>query len=142
MPSKCQVVGCDNGLKNATAEYQCFPFPRGKKMRQKWVENIGRTKEFVPKECHRVCARHFKESHFLPDELNVDGKGRVRKRKRLKETAFPTLYMRPGQWLKDFKPLPTDRRYLLLPEKSQDLKTLEAFLEDTSFLGINSKNLI
>ena len=40
-----------------------------------------------------VCSRHFEEEDYIPDEENLDSRGRQRSKRRLKPDAFPKLHL-------------------------------------------------
>ena len=40
-----------------------------------------------------VCSRHFEEEDYIPDEENLDSRGRQRSKRRLKPNAFPKLHL-------------------------------------------------
>ena len=70
----CAVVGCKTGNKAVgRIQYQQFPLPESKGMRQKWLERINR--DFTPNINTRICAKHFKATDFVPDNENLDTKG-------------------------------------------------------------------
>ena len=91
MPSTCSVVGCNTGHGKCDEKHACFIFPKSETFSQKWVEKINR-KNFKPNQNSRVCSKHFSADCFDP----YDCKGRPRKIKRLKDSAVPSLFLRPG----------------------------------------------
>ena len=100
MPTVCCVVSCHTGNESRQAEkLQTFPFPKDVKLRNKWLKKINRdfssTGGQTPS--HRVCSRHFLPECFVPDEENIDGRGRLRKNRRLKNQAVPTLHLRDSK---------------------------------------------
>ena len=97
MPS-CAVVGCQTGYYKSNAKYQLHLFPKGEDLRKAWIECLNRS-DYVYKPTHRICSKHFLPSAFVPDEENVDKKGRKRKRQNLKQRAVPTLFMVPDRSL-------------------------------------------
>ena len=42
-----------------------------------------------------MCARHFKPEDFEPDEKNLNAKGEVRNKPKLKRLAAPSLHLKP-----------------------------------------------
>ena len=90
----CAVVGCKTGNKMpGRIQYQQFSLPATKGMRAKWLENINR--DFTPTPHTRICAKHFKYSDFVPAKENLDTNGKEKKKRTLKSSAFPTLFLKP-----------------------------------------------
>ena len=91
----CVVSGCQTGSQSHKGPpYQTFGFPKNEKLRNKWLKRINR-KGFVISKASRVCERHFVEDYFIPDEDNLSSKNKVKKKRKLKELAVPSLFMRP-----------------------------------------------
>ena len=93
MPTSCCVVGCPTRSKDLGV--QTFPFPKPGKLREHWLMSINR--KWIPKisDGWRICARHFSQEAHVPPHLNVDSKNRPRKKPRLKDFAYPTLFLKP-----------------------------------------------
>lgn len=90
----CAVVGCKTGNKMpGRIQYQQFSLPATKGMRAKWLENMNR--DFTPTPHTRICAKHFKSSDFVPASENLDTNGKEKKKKTLRLSAFPTLFLKP-----------------------------------------------
>ena len=90
----CAVVGCKTGNKMpGRIQYQQFSLPATKGMRAKWLENINR--DFTPTPHTRICAKHFKCSDFVPAKENLDTNGKEKKKRTLKSSAIPTLFLKP-----------------------------------------------
>ncbi len=89
MPNTCIVIGCKNGLPGQ-ANQQTFEMPTSEVLRRKWKRHLNRTPYFKYLKSHRVCVVHFTEDSF---EGPKDNKGRTRIKKKLKDNAFPTLFM-------------------------------------------------
>ena len=93
MPNCC-VVGCGYDLAPKDGTYESYRLPKDPKISQKWLKLINRP-NYVPSSSTAVCHRHFEEDAFLSHEQNITKKGKQRKRRNLKPTALPTLFM-PG----------------------------------------------
>ena len=91
----CAAVGCNCGSPLYKGEkYTLHSFPKLTSVRNDWVERINRA-GFVPTHTSRLCSKHFSSECYLPEEENVDDRGRKRKKPHLKERAVPTLHLRP-----------------------------------------------
>ena len=89
----CCIVGCETGTRRKEVEkFQTFTLPESKGMKAKWLEKINR--DNLPK-FPVVCAKHFEESAFIPKEQNLDTNGKEKKKKSLKSSAIPTLFLKP-----------------------------------------------
>ena len=94
---RCCVPGCTSDDRDKKG-YSFFTFPKkdGSRLKQ-WLASISRL-GFSPTEGCRVCSKHFTEDCFERDlrgELMVDHdseKGDRRRRRRLKDTAVPTIF--------------------------------------------------
>ena len=101
MPN-CSVVGCDYKKWPKDGTYQSFPIPTEPYLRKKWLTKLNRDKTFNPDTQNAsICIRHFEKGAFLSDEDNKTTRGKLKKRKSLKPTAFPTLFLRPEKSEKD-----------------------------------------
>ena len=93
----CAAVTCESGTGRKNVEkYQFFQLPdpvKFKGLRTQWLQRLGR--DFTPTEHTRVCAKHFKPSDFVPENENVDTEGKPKKKKKLKPSAIPSLFLRP-----------------------------------------------
>ena len=121
---QCQVIGCKSGASSDKGgKWPVRKFPKTEEMKQKWLEAIMRP-DFCPKSHDVICSKHFKEADFYP--LNfTDAQGRVRKTRKLKETAVPS------QFIEDFNEIysqrPIDRRQRVSAyQLSEARKQLEA----------------
>ena len=65
---------------------------KSESQRRKWIFRIKR-KDFVPTGNSQICSLHFKDEDFVPEEKNVDSRGRKHKRKNLKPNVVPSLLM-------------------------------------------------
>ena len=89
----CLVVGCHTGQKKpGIQQYQLFYLPEDKGQRTKWLNVINR--DFVPTAHSRICAKHFEDSDFIPDDENLTLKGTKKKYKTLKPNATPSLFLK------------------------------------------------
>ena len=89
----CCIVGCETGTRRKEVEkFQTFTLPESKGMKDKWLEKINRDQ--LPKS-PVVCGKHFEESAFIPKEQNLDTNGKEKKKRSLKSSAFPTLFLKP-----------------------------------------------
>jgi hypothetical protein len=92
----CCIVGCETGTRRKVVEkFQTFTLPESKGMKDKWLEKINRDIDNLPK-FPVVCGKHFEESAFIPREQNLDTNGKEKKKKSLKSSAIPTLFLKPA----------------------------------------------
>ena len=111
----CLVVGCHTGQKKpGIIQYQLFQLPEDKGKRTRWLNIINR--DFVATPHSGICAKHFQDSDFIPEDENLTLKGVKKKYKTLKPNAVPSLY------LKD--PIYTNERSTL-NSKTENPKTLK-----------------
>ena len=89
----CCVYGCTSGYKDSKDEHRMFSLPTSKARRRKWLEQISRA-NYSPKKRAHVCEVHFSEDSYIPAEENFDKQGRARKKRTLKEEAYPTLHLK------------------------------------------------
>ncbi|XP_037958453.1 uncharacterized protein LOC119687960 [Teleopsis dalmanni] len=81
MPAFCCVADCvDRYSHSGSISYHKFPIKRPALL-EKWLEFIGRSKDWTPSKWSTVCCRHFVTDAFS----NLNG------RKTLKKDAFPTI---------------------------------------------------
>ena len=100
MPNKCLVYGCPTGNKRKGDEKnQTLKFPRDPLMRQKWYELVYRDRPTPELADPRICVIHFQPNDFVPE---TDTKNRVRKYKRLRSTAVPSINMIYNDEIEDF----------------------------------------
>ena len=91
MPT-CIVIGCTSG--SGREKYKCTSvlLPKSPSHRTKWLEKINRPDyEFL--DSARICHKHFHENDFIPYSKNIDSKGQPKKKRHLKPTAIPSLYL-------------------------------------------------
>ena len=93
MPN-CKVKRCPTGSASykGTTKHTLFRFPKTEPTLTEWKERIGMPNLQVS-ERTRVCAKHFEEEAFVPDEENFDSRGRKRATRQLKPLAYPTLFL-------------------------------------------------
>ena len=89
--TKCCVKSCFPRRKPQSVQTFEVPQQPGS-LRNQWLINIGCDDK--PK--LRVCSRHFSQSDFLPDELNLTKKHKKRAKKNLRVYAVPTLHLDNG----------------------------------------------
>ena len=117
MPNCC-VIGCDSRY-TEKGEYQSFYFPKDNpELRRKWNAQVKRD-NFSPGEKTAVCHRHFTKDDF--EAPSKDNFGRVRKRKQLKATAFPTLLLGTTTQPKPEKPRTTKQSVESLQNEKENL---------------------
>ena len=94
----CLVVDCLTGSKKVPLKpYQWLQIPdestpQSKKLRKKWLEVCNR--DFIPSEHTRICSKHFKETDFIPEDENLTKTKEPKKKKKLKPTAVPSLFLK------------------------------------------------
>lgn len=93
MPT-CAIWGCNNGSGREEPradgkKWQLF-FYKFTEAKKEWLERINR-QNYTATDFTKVCEFHFDDSAFVPDEDNIDNKGRKRKLRKLKPKAYPTL---------------------------------------------------
>ena len=91
MPN-CSVVDCDY-KKQEKGQYQSFALPKDPDLKAKWVQKLQRDGVTPAKVTENtvICSRHFAEEDF--DPATKDSRGRDLKRRKLKDTAVPSLHM-------------------------------------------------
>ena len=93
MPS-CAVFNCTSGYESNKEKVQLIPFPTNA-TQKRWIEAINR-ENFVVTSNSRVCEKHFKETDWIPSELNTTSRGKPKKKKALKPNVVPSLYLKGG----------------------------------------------
>ena len=92
MPN-CKVIGCKVGTGHYKGpKYTLFGFPKAEPQLTEWKNRLGLLTLQVKADT-KICAKHFEESAFIPDEENVDSRGRKRTTRQLKPLAYPTLFL-------------------------------------------------
>ena len=95
MPN-CKVKGCaTGGGRYAGPKYTMHGFPKDEVVASQWKRILGMPESIVEAKSHfrGVCSKHFEEDDFIPDEENVDSRGRPRSQRRLRPQAIPTLFL-------------------------------------------------
>ena len=96
----CLVVGCHTGQKKpGIIQYQLFQLPEDKGKRTRWLNIIIR--DFVATPHSGICAKHFQDSDFIPEDENLTLKGVKKKYKTLKPNAVPSLYLKDPIYTND-----------------------------------------
>ncbi|XP_070701679.1 THAP domain-containing protein 1 [Pempheris klunzingeri] len=86
----CSAFGCTK-RPSKESPVQFFRFPLSDAYRlEKWLMNVRRN-NWTPTKSSRLCTLHFEEDQFF-----IDNKGK----RRLKDTAVPTIFNFPAYWLK------------------------------------------
>ena len=91
MPT-CIVHGCMTGSGKQEIKFTLAPMPKNEEFKVKWLEIINRA-DYLCSSQTRICHKHFKENDFIPDFENTDKRGRLKKVKKLKPIAVPSLYL-------------------------------------------------
>ena len=93
----CKVPGCNSGGPttriNVHKNVQRHIFPLSLKLRQLWLTKINLPTSTDIKEKDFVCDLHFIETDYVPETLNITKRGKLKKKKSLKEGAYPSLYI-------------------------------------------------
>ncbi|XP_054464112.1 THAP domain-containing protein [Anoplopoma fimbria] len=85
----CSAYGCSRRHSKGS-DVNFFRFPLGDDARlEQWLLNVRR-RNWIPSKSSRLCSTHFKEDQFFIDK---EGK------RRLKETAVPTIFVFQNHWL-------------------------------------------
>ena len=93
MPN-CKVKGCLVGSGSYKGpKIQLLPFPKIEATLSEWKKRLGLPDLETDLNNFHVCAKHFVEEAFIPDEENVDSRGRKRGKRQLKPLAYPTLFL-------------------------------------------------
>ena len=90
---RCVVPGCKSDKNKSLPNFQPstlhkFPFPIEKCQRKRWLQSIGiREHSNMTSDglSASVCQFHFLDSYFVPNEENIDKKGRPLKTPKLKK---------------------------------------------------------
>ena len=87
----CCIRGCQSVYRIGE---QFFHFPEDQDIFHEWVEAISPEQKsgWKPSNTTWVCEYHFREDCFLVGEDNLDARGRVRKIRRLKSDAVPSIF--------------------------------------------------
>ena len=91
----CAIVGCETGHGRKNIEkYQSFYLPKSLEIKEKWLDKIKiKRPDFIPSIHSRICAKHFRHNDFMCDSENLTTRGKMKKKRTLKITAVPSLYL-------------------------------------------------
>ena len=85
------AAGCSNG---STHHISLFKFPRDPALRKEWIKQVQRTRaSWNPTDNSSLCSEHFTADCFEADATLASTFG-IRKRRRLKPGAIPTIFER------------------------------------------------
>ena len=87
----CCIRGCQSVYRIGE---QFFHFPENQDILDQWVQAISPEQNpgWKPSKTTWVCEYHFRDDCFLIGEDNLDSRGRVRKIRRLKSDAVPSIF--------------------------------------------------
>ena len=92
MVNRCVAAGCSN---TPSDRVSLFRFPKDKVLRNKWEKQVQRTRaKWKVTEHSYLCSEHFTEDSFEVDS-EIASKFGLKKRRRLKSGAVPTIFHRP-----------------------------------------------
>ena len=98
MVNRCVAAGCSN---TPSDRVSLFRFPKDKVLRNKWEKQVQRTRaKWKVTEHSYLCSEHFTEDSFEVDS-EIASKFGLKKRRRLKSGAVPTIFHRPPVSLSD-----------------------------------------
>ena len=92
----CAISGCESGhtRKKDLGIFQSFYLPTSKDMKERWLEKIRINRPDFSESIHtRVCAKHFRLRDYKSNNDNVTSRGKLKKKRKLKPTAIPSLYL-------------------------------------------------
>ena len=114
MVKRCCVYKCRGNYKN-TATISVFRFPTNLELKNKWIKNFHREKEFTVNKESVVCAAHFHESEIIKEDA-IEKDGVILKFPRilpkLKDGAIPTIFPSYPSYLSSNKPSTYERNNL------------------------------
>ena len=91
MGRRCVAAGCSNTHSDNVSMHK---FPQDPELRLKWEKQVQRTREqWSATENSFLCSDHFEADCFEVDSLLAKQMG-LKKRKRLKPDAVPTIFVR------------------------------------------------
>ena len=91
MVNKCVAAGCSNV---SSGNISLFKFPNDPALRRQWEKQVQRTRaEWKATEHSYLCSEHFTSDCFEADTAIAATFG-IKKRKRLKPNAIPTIFVR------------------------------------------------
>ena len=91
MPKRCVAAGCDGGKGSGLSLHK---FPKNPVTRDQWFKEVAKTRSdwTEPSEHSRLCSLHFTKDSYETSVLLAQEMGLPSKKRRLKETAIPTLF--------------------------------------------------
>ena len=94
MGRRCVAAGCSNTHSDNISMHK---FPKDPEVRQKWEKQVQRTREkWSATESSFLCSNHFEADCFEVDSILAEQMG-LKRRKRLKPGAIPTIFVRCKQ---------------------------------------------
>ena len=144
MPT-CAVPGCNNAG-GGGPKVSTFRLPDAPAQRKEWIERLNR--EGITPENSRVCEVHFAKECFVPDEENLDPRGKPLKRKALKPGAMPSILLRPPK-VQKFSELSDRAKEERFNSKDAEMEVLMASLkiandkiaEQQALLGVKDSKI-
>ena len=92
MGRRCVAAGCSNTHSDTISMHK---FPKDPELRLKWEKQVQRTRErWSATENSFLCSDHFEADCFEVDSMLAEKMG-LKKRRRLKLDAVPTIFVRP-----------------------------------------------
>ena len=89
MGRHCVAAGCSNSI-------SMHKFPKDPELRWKWEKQVQRTRErWSTTDTSVLCSEHFEVDCFEVDSMLAEQMG-LKKRRRLKPDAVPTVFVRHG----------------------------------------------
>ena len=93
MGRRCVAAGWSNTHSDSISMHK---FPKDPELRQKWEKQVQRTREqWSATDTSVLCSEHFEADCFEVDSMLAEQMG-LKKRKRLKPDAVPTVFVRHG----------------------------------------------
>lgn len=91
MPARCVAAGCSNTHSDGISLHK---FPRDPVLREEWTKQVQRTRaQWKPSASSVLCSSHFTDDCFEP-ESNIAAQFGIKKARRLKPTAIPSIFSR------------------------------------------------
>ena len=93
MGRRCVAAGCSNTHSDSISMHK---FPKDPELRRKWEKQVQRTRErWSATDTSVLCSEHFEADCFEVDSMLAEQMG-LKKRRRLKPDAVPTVFVRHG----------------------------------------------
>ena len=91
MVRRCVAAGCSNTHSHNVSMHK---FPKDPELRLKWEKQVQRTRDkWSATENSVLCSNHFETDCYEVDSMLAEQMG-MKKRKRLKPDAVPTIFVR------------------------------------------------